>query len=198
MRAGFIALGRAVGVAIGLWVTAAPLRAQDTLPLIVIRPEAKFPDSTAQRVLPIEVVNELLTAYNDSLTTRISGNLVLPAGSRLIGPIAVYRGSVRVIGEITGRVTIINGDLVIDPGGRVTGSVLVVGGRIEVRPGGRLDGPRRAFPQPALLTRTSAGTLIIRERPRSLGELASARASFTTGRFRTTLSIETGRTYNRV
>jgi hypothetical protein len=198
MRAGFIALGGAVGLAIGLWVTAAPLRAQDTLPLIVIRPEAKFPDSTAQRVLPIEVVNELLTAYNDSLTTRISGNLVLPAGSRLIGPIAVYRGSVRVIGEITGRVTIINGDLVIDPGGRVTGSVLVVGGRIEVRPGGRLDGPRRAFPQPALLTRTSAGTLIIRERPRSLGELASARASFTTGRFRTTLSIETGRTYNRV
>jgi hypothetical protein len=66
VRAGFVALGVALA--------AAPLRAQDTLPLIIIRPEAKFPDSTAQRVLPIEVVNELLTAYNDSLTTRISGN----------------------------------------------------------------------------------------------------------------------------
>jgi len=197
-RAGIVALGWALGIALGAAAHPAPVRAQDTIPLIVIRPEAKFPDSTSQRVLPIEVLNEILTAYNDSLTTRISGSLVLPAGSRLFGPVAVYRGSVRVIGEITGRVTVINGDLVVDPGGRVTGSVLVVGGRIEVRPGGRLDGPRRAFAQPALLTRTSAGTLIVRERPRSLGELASARASFTTGRFRTTLSIETGRTYNRV
>ncbi|HEX7024266.1 MAG TPA: BamA/TamA family outer membrane protein, partial [Gemmatimonadales bacterium] len=93
---------------------------------------------------------------------------------------------------------VINGDLIVDPGGTVSGDVLVVGGQIIVRPGGSLDGRRLAFRQPAYLVRTGSGLLAVREPARTLGDLASARARFTTGRFENTLSIETGRTYNRV
>jgi hypothetical protein len=46
--------------------------------------------------------------------------------------------------------------------------------------------------------RTPAGTLVLRERRRGLGELAQARTSFQTGRVRTTLLLATGGTYNRI
>ena len=189
LRAALLALCALIGVA-------GRTAAQDTVQ--IIRPEARAPDTTAGAQLSAEVLAELLAAWNDSLTTRITGNFLLPPGARLAGPVAVFRGNLRIAGELTGRVTVINGDLVVDPGGSVSGTVLVVGGRIEVRPGGSLAGRRRAFPQGALLYRTSAGLLAIREPARSLGDIASARARLTSGRFRTTLSIETGRTYNRV
>ncbi|HEV8355734.1 MAG TPA: hypothetical protein VGQ17_03105 [Gemmatimonadales bacterium] len=180
----------------GLGVMAARVAAQDSVQ--VIRPEARAPDTTAGARLPADVLAEVLGAWNDSLTTRVVGNLLFPEGTRFTGPLAVFRGNLRVSGELVGRVTVINGDLVVDPGGSVTGSVLVVGGRIQVRPGGILAGRRRSFPQPALLYRTGAGLLAVREPARRLGDLASARARLTAGRFRTTLSVETGRTYNRV
>jgi hypothetical protein len=42
------------------------------------------------------------------------------------------------------------------------------------------------------------GVLVLRERRRPLGELATARASFRTGRIRTDLVLATGGTYNRI
>lgn len=179
-------------------VGTAGLTAQDTSQVQVIRPEARTPDSTARAALPLEVINALIAGYNDSLTTRITGNHLVPGGTRHVGPMAIFRGSLRVTGELTGRVTVINGDLLVDARGRVVGDVLVVGGRIIVRPGGEIAGDRREYASPALLTRTSAGLLAVREPPRSLGDLASARASLTVAHFKTDLSVATGRTYNRV
>ncbi len=184
-------------LALGLLATGAGrLAAQDSV--LTIRPEARLPDSTLRGTLPPEVVQEVLRRYNDSSATRIPGSFALPAGSLFNGPIAIFRGSLRVSGAIIGRVTVINGDLVVDAGGRIEGDALVVGGAVIVRPGGFLIGARRAYPVPALLTRTGNGLLVVREPPSTLGDLASARTSFTTGHFRTTLGIETGRTYNRV
>lgn len=171
------------------------LAAQDSV--LTIRPEVRA-DSTPRSRLPPEVLQEVLRRYNDSSTTRIAGSFTLPAGSHFKGPFAVFRGSLRVSGTIVGRVTVINGDLIIDPGARIEGDALVVGGTITTRPGGFLIGAERSFPMPALLARTGNGLLIVREFPQTLRDLASARASFTTGHFRTTLGIETGRTYNRV
>ena len=175
---------------------AARLAAQDSV--LTIRPEARAPDSTVRGRLPPDVLQEVLRRYNDSSTTRIAGNFVLPAGARFNGPFTVFRGSLRVTGVMVGRVTVINGDLIIDPGARIEGDVLVVGGGVVVRPGGFLIGAQRAYPMPALLTRNGSGLLIVRELTPTLGDIASARTSFTTGHFRTTLGIETGRTYNRV
>lgn len=188
---------RALLLALGLLgAGATTLRAQE--PVQLIKPEAKTPDSTARPTLPAEILQEVLSAYNDSLTTRIVGNLLLPAGSGLRGPLGVFRGSLRVAGEIQGPVTVINGDLIVDSGAVVRGDVLVVGGHIAVRPGGRLEGNRREFAAPAPLIRAATGLLIIRPPQRRLGDLATARASFRTGHFATTLSIATERTYNRV
>jgi hypothetical protein len=172
------------------------LRAQDTIQLI--RPEAR-PDSTRRPAVPPEVLQEVINAWNDSGTTRIAGSFFLPSGTRLNGPVAVFWGPLRVAGELAGRVTIINGNLVIDPGGVVRGSVLIVGGRITVRPGGRLEGgPPRTFLPQAQLDRTPEGKLVVRPPARPIGELATVGTSFRTGRFGTRISIETGREYNRV
>lgn len=172
------------------------LGAQDTVQ--VIRPEAR-PDSTTRPRLAPEVLREVLAAWNDSGTTRIVGSFFLPAGSRHTGPIAVFRGPIRIAGELNGRVTVINGNLVIDAGALVRGEVLVVGGRVVARPGARLEGPPpRSFSALADVDRTSAGTLVVQAPARPLGELASASRTFRTGKFSATVSIETGRNYNRV
>jgi hypothetical protein len=172
------------------------LRAQDTIQ--VIRPEAK-PDTTNRPSVPPEVLQEVMKAWNDSATTRIAGSFFLPSGARLTGPVAVFWGPLRVAGELAGDVTIINGNLIIDPGGLVRGKVLIVGGRLALRPGGRFEGsPPRVYATQAHLDRTPEGKLVVRPPARPLGELATVGTSFRAGRFATTLSIETGRAYNRV
>lgn len=178
-----------------LGCAALPARAQDTVQ--VIRPEATRPDSAAQ-VLPESVIQEVIAHYNDSLTTRILGPLTLPSGALLSGPVAVFGGALTIRGRLVGSITVINSYLLIEPGGVVEGNVLVVGGQVLIRPGGRLEGSRREYRPTAQLVRTSAGLLAPRPPPRSLGELASAQRSFQTPYFRTTLSLETGLTYNRV
>jgi hypothetical protein len=185
LLAGWVALavGRPAGAA-----------AQDTL---VIRPSVDA-DSALAGSLPPEVVREAIAVFNDSTTTRFTGSITLPANARLAGRIAVFRGNLRVHGRIEGEVTVINGDLIVASGGVVAGDVLVPGGRIEVRPGGTLAGERRSHEGFASVYRTASGLLAVREPRKPLGELAAARASFTTGRILTTLSLETGRTYNRV
>jgi hypothetical protein len=188
---------RAVLLAAALWVVgAAGLAAQDSV--LTIRPEVRTPDSVSRGRLPPEILQEVIRRYNDSVTTRVAGSFPFPQGSRLTGPLAVFRGSLRVSGVILGRVTVINGDLIVDPGARIEGDALVVGGAIIVRAGGLLIGARREYPTPALLTRTADGLVVVWEPPPSLRDVASARTTFTTGHFSTTLGIETGLTYNRV
>ncbi len=169
--------------------------AQDSVQ--VIRPEATTPDS-AGAVLPPSVVEEVIAHYNDASTTRILGPFLLPGGATFSGPVAVFGGALTIRGRLTGRVTVINSYLLIESGGVVEGDVLVVGGQILIRGDGRLEGRRREYRPTAAVIRTSAGLLAVRPPPRSLGELASAQRSFQTPYFRTTVTLETGRTYNRV
>lgn len=171
------------------------LTAQDTL--VVIRPVVP-PADTVTPEPPADAVWRALETYNDSATTRIVGSFTLPAGARFQGRVAVYRGNLRVYGHLVGPVTVINGDLIVASGGVVDGDAFVVGGRVDVRDRGLLTGRRESHDGIAPVVRTPSGLLVLRDRPRPLGELAAARASFTAGRIRTTLSLETGRTYNRV
>lgn len=166
--------------------------------VVRISPERRATDSTGQNMLPPAIVQELLRAYNDSGTTRIVGSFLLPAGARFDGALAVFRGSLRISGSVTGPVFVINGDLIVDSGALLAGDMLVVGGQIIVREGARVEGRQRAYPIQANLTRTGAGLLAIREPAQTLGQLARAQASITTGHFKTDVSLQTGRTYNRV
>ncbi|MBL8984833.1 MAG: polymer-forming cytoskeletal protein, partial [Gemmatimonadetes bacterium] len=174
---------------------AATASAQDSV--VVIRPDLPDDSLDVGQLAP-EVVRQLIAIYNDSLTTRIAGSFTLPAGSSHRGRIAVYRGSLRVLGRIEGAVTVINGDLIVGPGGAVVGPAIVAGGRIDVREGGTHQGEATVYEPIAPVTRMPNGLLAIRERRRPLGELAAARTSFQTGSIKTSLNLETGRTYNRV
>jgi len=190
---------RLVGWALGLLLHAlwlpAPAAAQDSV--IVIDPDVPAPDAEAGG-LPPAVIARLLSAWNDSGTVRLSGNFTLPAGTEIAGTVASFRGTLRVAGTVTGELTVINGDLVIAPGGRVDGDVLVAGGRMTVDSGGVHNGESEVHWDAAPVARQSDGSLAVRER-RRLGTIGPAEHTFQSGRgLSTTVRLTTNGTYNRI
>jgi len=173
------------------------LRAQDSV--IVIDPDQPVGDSAVVRAgPPPDVVAEVLAFYNDSSTTHMQGDVNLPAGSLFSGRLALFRGSLRIGGRVRGNVVVINATLYLLPGADVEGDLLVVGGRLIRSPESRHVGRERVLWDAVPVVRAADGTLVLRERRRPLSDLAAARASFQTGRVRTTLLLATGGTYNRI
>jgi hypothetical protein len=173
------------------------LRAQDSV--IVIDPDQPVGDSAVVRAgPPPDVVAEVLAFYNDSSTTHMQGDVNLPAGSLFSGRLALFRGSMRIGGRVRGNVVVINATLYLLPGADVEGDLLVVGGRLIRSPESRHVGRERVLWDAVPVVRAADGTLVLRERRRPLSDLAAARASFQTGRVRTTLLLATGGTYNRI
>ena len=121
-----------------------------------------------------------------SATTRVQGDVSFPAGS---GSPAGWRSSAARSGSrdgSAGDVVVVNATLYLLPGADVEGDVLVVGGRLIRSPGARHVGRERVLVGRGTgAARTPDGVLVLRERRRPLGELATARASFQTGRVRT-------------
>jgi hypothetical protein len=173
-----------------------PLLAQDSI--IVIDPDARPSDSFVRGGPPPEVVTELIAFYNDSSTTRMQGDVTLPAGSRFEGKLALYRGSLRVSGRVAGPIAVANGTLYLLPGSAVEGDILVVGGRLLRSEQVEHVGDERVYWDAAPVVRDGDGQLALRERRRPWGEIATARTTFQAGRVRTTLSLTTGGTYNRI
>ena len=163
---------------------ASPVGAQDSV--IVIDPNAPPTDSVVQSGPPPEVVTELIALFNDSASTRMQGDVSLPAGSRFDGSLALFRGSLRIAGRVNGPVTVANGTLYLLPGASVQGDILVVGGRLIRSEQVEHRGRQRVYWDAAPVIRTPEGWLALRERRRSLGELATARTSFQVGKVRTT------------
>jgi hypothetical protein len=179
-----------------LLVVARAAWAQDSV--IVIDPNAQPSQSVIRGGPPAEVVAELIAFYNDSATTRMQGDVTLPAGSRFQGKLALYRGALRIAGRVNGPIAVANGTLYLLPGASVDGEILVVGGRLLRSEQVEHLGPERVYWDAAPIIRGNDGLLALRERRRHLGEIATARASFQTGKVRTTLSLSTGGTYNRI
>jgi hypothetical protein len=179
-----------------LLVLARAVWAQDSV--IVIDPNAQPTQAVVRGGPPSDVVAELIAFYNDSATTRMQGDVTLPAGSRFEGKLALYRGSLRIAGRVNGPIAVANGTLYLLPGASVDGEILVVGGRLLRSEQVEHLGPERVYWDAAPIIRGNDGLLALRERRRRLGEIATARASFQTGQIRTTLSLSTGGTYNRI
>ncbi len=171
------------------------LAAQDSV--IVIDPDAPITQRVAHRTLPPEVLAEAVQRYNDSTTLRFVNDLSLPAGSVMRGAVALFRGTLQVSGTIDGPVSIINGQIIIKPGGQILGDLLVVGGSISIQSGGFHRGALRSYTEIAEVYRDGEGLLQIREPRRPLAELA-AEKSFQVGQVKTTLKLALGGTYNRV
>jgi hypothetical protein len=179
-----------------LVVFASPLRAQDSV--IVIDPNAPPIDSVVRAGPPPEVVAELIAFYNDTATTRVQGDVTLPAGSRFEGRLALHRGALRVAGRVIGPIAVANGTLYLLPGAAVQGQILVVGGRLIRSEQVEHFGTERIYWDAAPVIRGADGMLALRERRRPLSELATARTTFQVAKVRTTLSLATAGTYNRI
>lgn len=179
-----------------LLVVPALAAAQDSV--IVIDPDAPPSDTVELVGPPTDVLAELIELYNDSTTTRIEGDVTLPAESRFEGRLAVHRGTLRIGGRVDGPIAVANGTLHLLPGADVRGDILVIGGRLIRDAGAAHIGRQRVYWDAAPVARNEDGQLEIRERRRPIGDLAAARTSFQTGKVRTTLLLTTGGTYNRI
>jgi hypothetical protein len=179
-----------------LLLLAGPLWGQDSV--IVIDPDARPSDSFVRGGPPADLVAELIAFYNDSSTTRMQGDVTIPAGTRFEGKLGLYGGALRVAGRVAGPIAVANGTLYLLPGSAVEGEILVVGGRLLRSEQVEHPAGERVYWDAAPVVRGSDGLLQLRERRRPLGEIATARTTFQAGRIRTTLSLSTGGTYNRI
>jgi hypothetical protein len=179
-----------------LLVLPAAAGAQDSV--IVIDPDAPTADTLVRAGPPPDVVAELITFYNDSTTTRIEGDVTLPAGSLFEGRLALHRGSLRIGGRVDGPIAVANGTLHLMERADVRGDILVIGGRLIREAGASHYGQQRVYWDAAPVVRNEQGLLALRERWRPIGDLAAARTTFQTGKVRTTLLLGTGGTYNRI
>ena len=152
------------------------LRAQDSV--IVIDPDAPPADTVdARQARRRRWSRSCSRFYNDSATTRMQGDVTFPAGSQLRRATgAATAASLRIAGRVRGPIAVINGTLYLLPGADVEGDILVVGGRlIRAASGAPCQAPSACIWDAAPVLRTAEGLLVLRERRRPLGELATAR-----------------------
>lgn len=170
--------------------------AQDSV--IVINPDAPVDQAAERPGFPPGMVQRLLAFYNDSATTRLEGEVVLPRGARMTGAVAVLRGPVTIAGEVAGPLVVINGNLHLASTGVVRGDILVVGGTFSADSGSVHGGSVDQLTQAAPVARSGSGDLEARARRQGILDFGGAQRSFQTGQVRTTLFLSSGGTYNRV
>ena len=169
---------------------------QDTT--IVIHPDSS--GATLQlRELPRVVVDEVIRRYNQPTTTRLVGRTRLPPGNEWRGDVAVRNGPVIVGGRVHGTLLVINGDALLEPGAEITGDLILVGGTVEGAGEAVVGGELREYREPLLYRVRGEGDEIVyapnlRRRLWNPG----ARVSWGTADSRSSLTIATGGTFNRV
>ena len=169
---------------------------QDTT--IVIHAESSSVSLEAL-ALPRVVSDEVIQFYNSSGTTRLVGRTRLPRGNEWRGDVAVRSGPVLVAGRVQGSLVVINGDLLFEAGAVVTGNVIVVGGAIADSAKASISGEVRQYHEPLLYRLRKDGDEIVyapnlRRRMWNPG----AQVSWGTADSRSSLTIATGGTFNRV
>jgi hypothetical protein len=169
---------------------------QDTT--IVIHPDSSGA-SLQVRELPRVVTDEVIHFYNAPTTTRLVGRTRLPRGNEWRGDVAVRNGPALLGGRVEGTLLVINGDALLEPGAEVTGSLIVVGGTVQGAEEARIGGEVRQYREPLLYRLRGEGDEIayapnLRRRLWNPG----ARVSWGTADSRSSLTIATGGTFNRV
>ena len=153
-------------------------------------------DTTPARTIPDSVLVAAVASFNRQVAIKIWGDGTVAAGMVLPGPYLAYGGRIRLDGQVNGDVVIINSDLLVSSTGRITGALTVLGGRLIVEDGAQIGGRQIWYPEIATVARTADNTLVIRQRSRSLAELASSNVSVQLGPVVATLDAGVG-TYNR-
>jgi hypothetical protein len=169
---------------------------QDTT--IVIHPDSAGATLQA-RHLPRVVTDEVIHFYNAPGTTRLVGRTRLPRGNEWRGDVAVRSGPAIIGGRVDGTLVVINGDVLLEPGAEVTGSLIIVGGTVQGTEEARIGGEVRQYREPLLYRLRGEGDEIayapnLRRRLWNPG----AHVSWGTADTRSSLTVATGGTFNRV
>ena len=168
--------------------------AQDTA--IVINPESAAV-AARPRELPQPVAEQAIRLFNAATTTRLVGRTHLPPGNEWRGDVGVRNGSVALGGRIVGTLLVVNGDATLDSTAEVTGDLLVLGGTVTRAPGSRVGGEVRVYREP-LSYRTDGDEIALAPNPRRRLPFFGARKTWATTESRSSLTIATGGTFNRV
>ena len=170
-----------------LLIGATGLSAQDPRPAVL--------EVRDLRSVPRDVADEVQQVFNASQTRRVSGDLTIAAAEVISGDLAVVGGQVAVNGQVTGRVVVINGSVVVRGAGRVGGSVIAIGGTVTTIGGGEVAGAARSYPE-HVLVESSAERVVVRDETdderwyrRRMGNREGSGGQ---------LRLVTARTYNRV
>ena len=92
--------------------------------------------STAELARRIRIIESHPEGIELPPADRIArGTRLIPAGTRVAGPVAAIGGALEVYGEIEGDVIAIDGDVVVHEGGVVTGDALSIGGTVRAERG---------------------------------------------------------------
>lgn len=175
-------------------VAAVPAAAQDTA--IVINPDSSG-GRVAGQALPRIVAEEAVRLYNAATTTRLVGRSRLPGSNAWQGDVAVRNGPALIAGRVEGTLLVINGDAILEAGAEISGDLLVVGGVAEVPPDARVRGETRQYREPLAYKIVGEGIEYapsLRNRFPTLG----VERTWETKESRSTLTIATGGTFNRV
>src|SRR4029077_14147403 len=169
--------------------------AQDTA--IVIQPESggvvvRPPE------LPREVAEDAVRRYNAPTTTRLVGRARLPAGNEWHGDVAVRNGAVVIGGRIEGTLLVINGDAILDSGAVVTGDVIVVGGTVARRSTATVGGEVHVYAAPLAYRVKGEEIALAPPDLRRWFQSLGIEKSWGTADSRSSLSVATGGTFNRV
>jgi hypothetical protein len=173
-------------------------RAQDTA--IVINPDS------AERTgglaiepgeLPHAAAEQAVRFFNAATTTRLVGRTSLPLGNEWRGDVAVRNGSVTLGGRLQGNLLVINGDATFDSTAEVTGDVTVLGGTVTRAEGARVGGEVRVYREP-LSYRAAGDEIVLARGSRRRLPFLGARKTWTGVEARSTLTIATAGTFNRV
>ena len=100
------------------------------------------------RVLPHSVALEAAELFNETTAMRVTGDLDIPRDRVINGDVAVLDGSLRLAGQVTGRVLVLNGDASLSESARVGGDLIVVGGRVDGEAIAFVSGEIRVYRQP--------------------------------------------------
>lgn len=89
--------------------------------------------------LPREVESRLLRTF-ETAARRVDGGGRIGSDEVVRGDLVGMGGPLGIAGMVEGGVVVVNGDVVLEPGGRVLGGVTVVRGDVRLEEGGRVDG----------------------------------------------------------
>jgi hypothetical protein len=120
---------------------------------------ARVAEAQSTDPLPAAVGMEVRDRWNAPGVRRVVGAFTVAATDTVRGDHAVLNGPVRIAGVVAGRLLVVNGPVVFEPGAVITSDVLVVGGTVSDRPSARLDGDVRVW-RDALAVRLIGDTLV--------------------------------------